>query len=168
MNPLLISQQILLCFLHSFYIPPSKAIFARRAVFIASSVIFSSTSLCPSTILLFLLIVSNIYAQRANEFKELFHEAEFAFFSEENYERAIPIFLMLSEMEPDNANVKYYIASCYLHMMGQKSKAIPYLEEAIQKATEKYVYGCGTHMDYLGLVGAEVLAKLRDVGGNLI
>ncbi len=93
------------------------------------------------TILLFLFIVSNIYAQRANEFKELFHEAEFAFFSEENYERAIPIFLMLSEMEPDNANVKYYIASCYLHMMGQKSKAIPYLEEAIQKATEKYVYG---------------------------
>ncbi|MEA1897396.1 MAG: OmpA family protein [Bacteroidota bacterium] len=100
-----------------------------------------STKFKISTILLFLLIVSNIYAQRADEFKELFHEAEFAFFSEENYERALPIFLMLAEMEETNANVKYYIASCYLHMMGQKSKAIPYLEDAVQKATDNYVYG---------------------------
>lgn len=100
-----------------------------------------STKFKVSTILLFLLIVSNIHAQRADEFKELFHEAEYAFFSEENYERALPVFLMLKDMEPDNANVKYYIASCYLHMMGQKGKAIPYLEEAVLKATEKYVYG---------------------------
>jgi len=102
--------------------------------------ILSTKSKIP-TILLFLLIASNTYAQRADEFKELFHEAEFAFFSEENYERALPIFLMLSDMEPDNANVKYYIASCYLHMMGQKSKAIPYLEGAVKKATENYIYG---------------------------
>jgi len=33
---------------------------------------------------------------------------------------------------------------------------------------DKYVYGCGAHTDYLELVGAEVLAKLRDVGGDLI
>ena len=52
-----------------------------------------------STILLFLLITSSVYAQRADDFKELFHEAEFAFFSEENYERALPIFLMLEDME---------------------------------------------------------------------
>ena len=33
---------------------------------------------------------------------------------------------------------------------------------------DKYVYGCKTHMEYLELVGAEGLAKLRDVGGDLI
>ena len=100
-----------------------------------------STKSKVSTILLFLIIVSSIYAQRTDEFKELFHEAEFAFYSEENYERALPIFLMLVEMEDDNANVKYYIAACYLHMLGQKDKAISYLEEAVQKATENYVHG---------------------------
>jgi len=33
---------------------------------------------------------------------------------------------------------------------------------------DKYVYGCKTQADYLELVGAEKLAKLRDVGGDLI
>ena len=33
---------------------------------------------------------------------------------------------------------------------------------------DKYVYGCETHADYLKLVGADVLAKLRDVGGALL
>jgi len=91
----------------------------------------------------FIMIVvsSSISAQKADEFKELFHEAEFAFYSEMNYERAVSIFLILNEMEPDNANVQYYIASCYLHMMGHKNKAIPYLEGAVKKATENYVYG---------------------------
>lgn len=40
--------------------------------------------------------------------------------------------------------------------------------EPWKKFLDKYVYGCGTHADYLELVGAENLAKLRDVGGDLI
>ncbi|HJO83504.1 MAG: CoA-transferase [SAR202 cluster bacterium] len=34
--------------------------------------------------------------------------------------------------------------------------------------TDKYVYGCETHEDYLNLVGVGTLASLRDVGGALV
>ena len=36
------------------------------------------------------------------------------------------------------------------------------------KFLDRYVYGCRTHSDYLELIGAETLARLRDVGGALI
>ncbi|MFC1895380.1 CoA transferase subunit A [Thermodesulfobacteriota bacterium] len=36
-----------------------------------------------------------------------------------------------------------------------------------RKYLDKYVYGVSSHMDYLKLIGAEALVKIRFVGGNL-
>ncbi len=81
------------------------------------------------------------FAQRVDEFEETFHEAEYVFFSEENYEDALKLFTRLEKMQEENANVKYYIAACYLRLTGDKNKAIPYLEAAVKNVSVDYEYG---------------------------
>ena len=54
-------------------------------------------------------------------------------FNEENFEEALPLFLKLDTLKPDDFYVKYYIGACYLNTKYQKRKAIPYLEFALEK-----------------------------------
>ncbi|NJK98533.1 MAG: tetratricopeptide repeat protein [Bacteroidales bacterium] len=41
----------------------------------------------------------------------------------------------------DNGNINYRIGQCFLNIPGEKSKAIPYLEQAVQLANAKYQEG---------------------------
>jgi len=62
--------------------------------------------------------------------------------------------------EADNEFIGMYAKAARARLKGAP--------ETWKNFLDKYVYGCRTHMDYLDLVSAEKLAKLRNVGGNLI
>ena len=64
--------------------------------------------------------------------RKIFEEAEsYRLFNE--YELAKPLYLRLEEA--DNYNIKYKIGTCYLNILGEKDKAIPYLEAAVKHSS---------------------------------
>ncbi len=73
-------------------------------------------------------------AQSRTELKEFFKEAESHFLYEE-YELATPLYLVIYQMMPNNANIAYKIGVCYLNTPHEKDKAIPYLEAAAKNAS---------------------------------
>jgi hypothetical protein len=84
-------------------------------------------------ICLFLLVSSPIVlnAQLFKDSREMFLEAEsYALFEE--YNEALPLYLALFRENRDNDYLKYMLGICYLNTPGQKEKAIPYLEQAIE------------------------------------
>lgn len=54
------------------------------------------------------------------------------------YSEALPVLLTLQERGLGTANISYKIGECYLNIQGQKTKAIPYLKEAVQKISGEY------------------------------
>lgn len=80
-------------------------------------------------ILLFFLTIQ-VSAQN-DELREIFVEAESHYLFEE-YELANPLYLILIDFLPGNANITYKIGDCYLNIPDEKVKAIPYLEEAVK------------------------------------
>jgi len=70
-------------------------------------------------------------AQKKINLKEYFLDAEY-FFAQEEYVDALENYMVLYQRGfKNNANINYRIGICYLHISGQKHKAIPYLEMAI-------------------------------------
>jgi len=69
--------------------------------------------------------------------EDIYYEAEEYLFSEE-YNEALPLYQTLLEKGYDNANIKYKIGRCYLHIQGQKLNALPYLKESAEKASKKH------------------------------
>lgn len=82
---------------------------------------------------LFLLIALPISAQNG-ELRNIFKEAESHYLFGE-YELANPLYLILDDYMADNANIKFKIGDCFLHIPDEKTKAIPYLEDAVKKAS---------------------------------
>ncbi|MGC9470582.1 MAG: OmpA family protein [Bacteroidales bacterium] len=85
------------------------------------------------------LLFSTTFAQEVN-FKETFLDGDY-FLLYEEYADALPFFLELYEIDPDNANICYRIGMCYINLPGQKEKAIPYLEKAVKNTTTTYREG---------------------------
>jgi tetratricopeptide (TPR) repeat protein len=77
-----------------------------------------------------LLVMAPLGAQKKSEIKAIWLEAESHYLFGE-YELANPLYLMLNDLMPGNANIKYKIGNCYLNIFDEKPKAIPFLEEAI-------------------------------------
>ncbi len=71
--------------------------------------------------------------QKASQQRAFFTEAESHYLFGE-YELANPLYLILNEIITDNFNIKYKIGDCYLNIPDERSKAIPYLEEAVKHA----------------------------------
>jgi len=84
-----------------------------------------------------IFLISNVPAQEYYELEELFLDAN-SWFTYEDYEEAIPLFLRVLEADSLNYNVMFKIGFSYLHIPGQKAKSIPYLENAIQNTTNNY------------------------------
>ncbi len=76
-------------------------------------------------------------AQEDENLRVYFQDAEYFLMSEE-YEEALNAYLRLYRANSQNANINYRIGLCYLNIPGQKSRAIPYLEYAIEHISEKY------------------------------
>ncbi|HUW93282.1 MAG TPA: hypothetical protein VMV74_08965 [Bacteroidales bacterium] len=86
------------------------------------------------TVLAALLLVISLNAQKKGELKAIWLEAESHYLYGE-FELANPLYLILDDLIPDNANIKYKIGNCYLNIFDEKSKAIPYLETAVKNAS---------------------------------
>ena len=71
------------------------------------------------------------------QFKQMFTQANLMML-DNFYDTACKTFLALNTADPSNAHVNYKVGICYLHLPGQKLKAIPYLENAIKLTTGNF------------------------------
>ena len=118
-------------------------------------------------ILLFITIslLTAHYSSNGQDFKKKFIEAEY-FFMWEDFSEALPLYLDLLKIEPDNANVNYRAGICYLHIPDPKEneKGLPYLLKAIENISPKYKEGSyqekGAPKDALFYVGNAYRNKL--------
>jgi outer membrane protein OmpA-like peptidoglycan-associated protein/tetratricopeptide (TPR) repeat protein len=103
-------------------------------------------------LLFFSLIASGLglFAQNTDNFNSLFKEAEEYFPKEkvinsaellETSKKALPLYLRLLKLEPNNYNVNYRIGRCYLNSRTETSKAIPYFEQAVNSTSNTYKEG---------------------------
>lgn len=91
-------------------------------------------------ILLLSFFIQNKELYSQNILKSKFVDAEYYFLFDE-YSKALPMYLSILQKDSNNANINYRIALCYLNMVGQKYKAIPYLEKAVKDITYTYREG---------------------------
>ncbi len=59
----------------------------------------------------------------------------------EDYAEALPKYLSLLQMLPDNYNLYYRVGQCYLNTPGEKDKSIPWLETAVKNIDPEYRAG---------------------------
>lgn len=85
----------------------------------------------------FMLMACSVSAQYSSRNNEAKLDADYYVMMQE-YDRALKLYLNILESEPENASIKYKIGICYLNSENEKETAIPYLEEASQKVSEKY------------------------------
>ncbi len=89
----------------------------------------------------FILLLSSLaHAQDKKNFKKYFVQGEYHFFLEE-YDEALSYYTMLLDMDQENYHVLYLAGECYLNLPGRKTRAIPYLEQAIGGMSEDYKEG---------------------------
>lgn len=81
-----------------------------------------------------------IKATNLDDSKNIYADAE-QYFVDENYSAALPLYLKLDSIQKGNADVNFKIGFCYLNSATYKTKAIPYLEEAIKNVSDKYTGG---------------------------
>jgi tetratricopeptide (TPR) repeat protein len=86
---------------------------------------------------LLLLNLAFTYSQEYYQLEEMFLDAD-SWFTFEDYQEALPIFLKVNEADPENYNVIYKIGFCYLHIPGQKDKSISFLKKATERTTDSY------------------------------
>ncbi len=77
-------------------------------------------------------------ASQVRSAEELFYEAVFFYEEEVDYEEAEYVFKQVLTLEPDNANVKYWLGMCYNNILGQENVGIPYFREATENINLKY------------------------------
>ncbi len=92
------------------------------------------------TFILALFIISLAIAQENQDPKEIFLDAEY-FMLYEEYVDALPGYLQLYEINPENANINYRIGVCYLNIPGQKSRSVVFLEFASENTSLSYREG---------------------------
>ena len=85
-----------------------------------------------STLIILILSSGMVLNGQNNELREIFTKAEDHYLFNE-YELANPLYLILNDYA-GNANISYHIGNCYLYIEDEKTKAIPFLEEAIVPA----------------------------------
>jgi len=81
-----------------------------------------------------LLAAIPLSGQKKSEIRAIWLEAESHYLYGE-YDLANPLYLILNDLKPGNANIKYKIGNCYLNIFDEKPKAIPFLEEAVRSTS---------------------------------
>ncbi|MDX9928714.1 MAG: hypothetical protein RBS37_02565 [Bacteroidales bacterium] len=87
----------------------------------------------PAVAALVFLAAAGLSGQSAEEQRLIFVQAESHYLYGE-YELANPLYLILDDLMPDNASIKFKIGDCYLNIPDERSKAVSYLEEASRNA----------------------------------
>lgn len=91
------------------------------------------TRLSVLLLIAFLIPAVVVHGQSAEEQRSIFIEAESHYLYGE-YELANPLYLILNDLIPGNANIKFKIGDCYLNIPDERSKAVAFLEEAARHA----------------------------------
>ena len=103
---------------------------------------------------LFWIFYFPLTAQEIPANKKKIQKLAYEYFNNEEFEKALPLFLKLDELVPDNFEIKYNIGACYLNTAYEKTKGIPYLEFALEKGgnllppTVLYDLGMLYHLNY--------------------
>ncbi len=92
------------------------------------------------TWLIAVLVNSDLFSQSRSELKNNFYDAE-SWILFEAYNDALPLYLGLLKVYPENNNFKYRIGQCYINLPGEKGKAVSYLEDAVKNINPKYKEG---------------------------
>ncbi len=87
-----------------------------------------------SFIVITVVSLSAVTAQDDYDPEKQFYDAEFHLIYD-RCEEALPLFLSLADAGIDHANLHYKIGYSFLHIPGEKQKAIPHLEKAIISAS---------------------------------
>lgn len=87
-------------------------------------------------LILFISAVS-LSGQSRSDLREMFVSAEGDLLFED-YAEALPKYLSLLQFYPENYNLYFRIGQCYLNTPGEKDKAIPWLETAVQNINPGY------------------------------
>ena len=89
--------------------------------------------------------------KKANQEDKWLEDAEY-FYSEGNYQRALPLYKRLSESHPDDSYFHFHLGVCYLYKNDEKELAIVELEKAqkIDPEIERidYYLGRAYHLNY--------------------
>jgi outer membrane protein OmpA-like peptidoglycan-associated protein/tetratricopeptide (TPR) repeat protein len=86
-----------------------------------------------------ILIFLSTNAQFNSEYKALYQKADDYIYLK-NYVDALPLFLEMDSIVPNNANIQFHLGLCYLNSYEDKSIAIPYLTKASNDVSINY-YG---------------------------
>lgn len=81
---------------------------------------------------LLIICITISYAQQIPQNKNKLKRLAQQYFDNEQFDRALPLFLKLDSIEPNLFETKYYIGACYLNSSFDKTKGIPYLEYALK------------------------------------
>jgi len=73
----------------------------------------------------------SLSAQSRSDLREMFVSAEGDLLYED-YPEALPKYLSLLQIYPENYNLYFRVGQCYLNTPGEKEEAIPYLEAAVR------------------------------------
>jgi len=89
-----------------------------------------------------ILMVHAIFltGQSKSDLREMFVSAEGDILFED-YAEALPKYLSLLQIYPENYNLYFRIGQCYLNTPGEKDKSIPFLETAVQNIDSGYHKG---------------------------
>ncbi len=90
--------------------------------------------------LVFIMYAVSMAGQSRGDLRELFVSAEGDILFED-YAEALPKYLSLLQIYPENYNLCFRIGQCYLNTPGQKEKAIPFLEAASRNIDPEYRRG---------------------------
>jgi len=69
--------------------------------------------------------------------EKTYYDAEFLVLYKK-YKEALPLYLQVQELGYGNSNIDFNIGKTYLQIPGQKYKALPYLEKAVENITRRY------------------------------
>ena len=92
-----------------------------------------------SSFLFLIFLLHTAHAQDMKIFRTMFREAEAILLYLNEDRTALEMFLELDRMDPGNAHINYKIGLCYLHIQGEKDKAIPYLLKATKSVSRDFV-----------------------------
>lgn len=90
--------------------------------------------------LMCMIYATSLTGQSRGDLREMFVSAEGDLLFED-YAEALPKYLSLLQIYPENYNLYYRIGQCYLHTPGEKEKAIAFLETASQNIDPEYRRG---------------------------
>src|SRR5665648_926998 len=90
--------------------------------------------------MLMALHVLSVAGQTRSEMRELFITAEVDILYED-YAEALPKYLNLLSIYPDNYNFYFRVGQCYLNTPGEKDKSVSFLETAVANINPQFRKG---------------------------